>query len=150
MFMSKPTVEQLEAELQDVRAGIQTAIREGDEDKLIRLRARYDVLPVRILNAKIEAAKAAADEIEANREQLEARLNEAVEERTVARDHQKHVENVVLREANERLRLAEFAVSNARNARENNGTALRTKLQEIAALESELDEYIKRGGGAVI
>lgn len=85
MFTFKgKSADELREDLEQVKQECRQAIRDGDEQKLIKLRARADILPVQILQAELRELEAEARAAEAEMPSLERSAEAARAARTAA------------------------------------------------------------------
>jgi chromosome segregation ATPase len=142
--MGKLSSYELREQLADVQERVRQAIRAGDEEALIKLRARQDVLPVQILNAEIREAEGELAEIDRDlqtaqkdRESNNVAYHSAIETR---------------KRAEEELRKAEAAVNTAHSAWQSSGYKIeqadkrrREKAAEIEGLKAQIETVVNGG-----
>lgn len=135
------TAEEWEAELERVQAEVRNAIRDNDEEALMRLRARTDILPAQILRAKI-------DEAEAEEERISGELKEIETEREKLVKAQKEAASVLnkaklaVQEADEAFSTAVHALNHNRFQRDQIQTKRAEISQQIKTLREKLNAYI--------
>lgn len=134
--------EQLEAELRKVTEDVREAIRNGNEELLIKLRARQDVLPVQILDAKITEAESELAEVEASIERIREEREGSGEAMTEARARRDEAQKA-LKAAEEAVISVQCAINRAGTAIDRAGRTKREIAGRIESLKAELDSYIE-------
>lgn len=133
---------ELEMQLETVKQEIKRAIASGDVDSLMRLRALEELIPVKILNARIAEVEAGIAEAVSEVETRDRDLQTAVDDMIEARNELKRVKTEILPAAEQSVREAESAKARAQKSLESAHSSLSDERMLVRNLRSELEAKI--------
>lgn len=144
-MLKMQTIEEIEKERRRIEAEIKEALSAEDEDRLIRLKAKRDIIPVKLCRARIKEANETIAGIEAEINDIKEGRKHAAAECTKLREQAERLESE-LRDVRKEINQAEHRRTSGQFQMDKKHQALTELSKQLSELQSELESLI--GGGA--